>query len=598
MSSRPRLVTLICTCATIVGVCCPATANAVERPAVSTSGHRGVELAPAAAHHRQGQRTGSVTRTPSVSVAISLRERHTSKLSAFIRELDTPGSPEYRHPLTPAQFRARFSPTPAQANRVVRFLRQRGFREVALTRNRLFVTARASMSTARRAFGVRLKTFRDAGRAVYANLNAPTLPPAIGGSVRAVLGLSDFSGFVRPMQAKDFTATAPPNCTLVPGSAPKPWGSCYYTPSSLRTAYDTGTLTGAGVPIAIMAQGNPAQTVRDLRSAEAAFGEPAVPTTIERVGRPGADLSGTDEWDLDTQYATAMAPGVSRLYLYVARTLDDANVALELNRWVSQDLTRAASASFGECELLPHSDGTMAAGDEIMTEAAAQGQTLFVAAGDGGGQRCKVYVGDHRTRTLHDVNYPCSSTYVVCVGGTSLFTNADGSYQQELAWHAGGGGTSSFEPMPPWQNCMGGVSDHNTLHGEPDIAMDAGINTGAVTFIGGAPGELGGTSLSAPLALGAWADIESAAGDTLGPASQLLYRLYPSSPCTSVVPTPPSAPLGTASSDPAYPFHDVYLGSNGTYPAVPGWDYATGLGSFDVAKVSAALAALTPPPPS
>ncbi|MGH2861347.1 MAG: hypothetical protein ACRDLT_07535 [Solirubrobacteraceae bacterium] len=45
----------------------------------------------------------------------------------------------------------------------------------------------------------------------------------------------------------------------------------------------------------------------------------------------------------------------------------------------------------------------------------------------------------------------------------------------------------------------------------------------------------------------------------------------------------------------AYPFHDVYLGSNASYPAGPGWDYATGLGSLDVAKVSAALTALAAP---
>ncbi|MGH2861346.1 MAG: S8 family serine peptidase [Solirubrobacteraceae bacterium] len=222
-----------------------------------------------------------------------------------------------------------------------------------------------------------------------------------------------------------------------------------------------------------------------------------------------------------------MAPGISRLYLYVVRKLDDANVALELNRWVGQDLTKAASASFGECEVLPHADGMMAAGDEIMTEAAAQGQTLFVSSGDGGGQRCKAYARDGQPRTLHELTYPCTSKYVVWVGGTSLFTNADGSYQQELAWHAGGGGTSSFEPRPRWQSCMG-VSDRNTVHGKPDIAMDAGVDTGAVTYVGGDPVELGGTSLSAPLALGAWADIESAAGDMLGRASELLYRLYPS----------------------------------------------------------------------
>ena len=47
------------------------------------------------------------------------------------------------------------------------------------------------------------------------------------------------------------------------------------------------------------------------------------------------------------------------------------------------------------------------------------------------------------------------------------------------------------------------------------------------------------------------------------------------------------APLPPTTSRP--PFHDVVLGSNGAYPATPGYDYTTGLGSWDVAKLSAAI---------
>ena len=43
---------------------------------------------------------------------------------------------------------------------------------------------------------------------------------------------------------------------------------------------------------------------------------------------------------------------------------------------------------------------------------------------------------------------------------------------------------------------------------------------------------------------------------------------------------PPSAVPG---------FHHVIAGVDGTYPATPGWDYTTGLGSYDVATLSQAL---------
>src|SRR5262249_30408923 len=35
--------------------------------------------------------------------------------------------------------------------------------------------------------------------------------------------------------------------------------------------------------------------------------------------------------------------------------------------------------------------------------------------------------------------------------------------------------------------------------------------------------------------------------------------------------------------------HDVVLGDNMLFPALPGWDYTTGLGSFDIAAANGAL---------
>jgi hypothetical protein len=56
----------------------------------------------------------------------------------------------------------------------------------------------------------------------------------------------------------------------------------------------------------------------------------------------------------------------------------------------------------------------------------------------------------------------------------------------------------------------------------------------------------------------------------LGHASSKLYGFYK--------PGPPA-------SDPG--FHDIITGGNGFFFALPGWDFVTGLGSFDVAKINA-----------
>jgi len=173
-------------------------------------------------------------------------------------------------------------------------------------------------------------------------------------------------------------------------------------------------------------------------------------------------------------------------------------------------------------------------------------------------------------------SYPAASPYVVAVGGTSLFTNTDGSYNTEVAWYAGGGGISLLENSPFWQGAV--VPGATAGKGLPDIAMDADPNvSGANIFVGGSEEVVGGTSLSSPLSLGSWARIESAHDNKLGFAAPLFYNLAKGVDTSTVA--PPSV-IG---------FHDIIVGSNGAYAATPGWDYTTGLGSFDISAVNKLL---------
>jgi pseudomonalisin len=177
------------------------------------------------------------------------------------------------------------------------------------------------------------------------------------------------------------------------------------------------------------------------------------------------------------------------------------------------------------------------------------------------------------------VLYPASSPYVVGVGGTTLLTNSDFTYNNEIGWDAGGGGTSAFEYSPNWQSPVSLTSAVGK--GVPDISMDADLVTGALTYMGCQPNQdpntcqfiVGGTSLSSPLALGVWARFQSSHGNRLGFASPALYKN--------------AKPLPTVASGPG--FHDVIGGCNGLFCAVPGYDYVTGLGTFDISQMNSAL---------
>jgi subtilase family serine protease len=112
----------------------------------------------------------------------------------------------------------------------------------------------------------------------------------------------------------------------------------------------------------------------------------------------------------------------------------------------------------------------------------------------------------------------------------------------------------------------------------PDIAADADPNVSpAVIWQGKGVQYVGGTSVSSPLCLGLWARMQTVHGNRLGLASIEFYHLYNGVNRTG---SRPVAPAG---------FHDIVAGTNGLYTALPGYDFTTGIGSFDVNMLNRAL---------
>ncbi len=112
--------------------------------------------------------------------------------------------------------------------------------------------------------------------------------------------------------------------------------------------------------------------VKDLRTYEQTYNLPQVPVTIVNAGVASPDTSGAEEWDLDSQVSTGIAQQVSHLYFYAATSLTDSDLALAINKAVSQNKVKAFNMSFGECEFSPYIDGAMLIDDQIFGEAALQ----------------------------------------------------------------------------------------------------------------------------------------------------------------------------------------------------------------------------------
>ena len=532
-------------------------------------------------------------------IVVGLQEQNASQVQPTLRRMLTPGDPLYGTSLTVQQFVAQFGPTSAQVQAVQNYLSGKGFANITVADDQLLIEADGTAAGAAAAFNTPLARYSAGGGNVYVNTADAQVPASLAGLVVAVLGLNNVVAVHTDAHTLTLNTSpstdpcTPPNCPT-PAVANEVFG-----PQQYQIAYDAACpsdnphcpaqnfTSASATAVGIIVEGDLTQVVKDLRTYEQTYNLPQVPVSIVNAGIPSPDTSGAEEWDLDSQVSTGIAQQVSHLYFYAATTLTDSDLALAINKAVSQNKVKAFNMSFGECEFSPYIDGAMLVDDEIFGEAALQGISAF-AASDDNGSACPVEGATNGAPLTGppDTSYPASSPYVIAVGGTNLFTNADFTYDFETGWEASGGGPSYFENPPFWQSYTGSgtlpivpSSEGSAVgvgRGVPDVSMCAG-GTGlaicaANVFVSGTATLIGGTSLSSPLAMGSWARIQTAHKNKLGFAGPLIYQLANGGPS-------PSSP----------DFNDVVLGGNGLFTALPGYDYVTGLGSWDIYRINSLI---------
>jgi pseudomonalisin len=492
---------------------------------------------------------GAVPETQTLHIALGLKLQNESALDDFLAHAHTLYDRQYGATLSGAEFASKYAPTQRQVDTVTAYLSRAGFTNIKVAANRLLVTADARPSLIESAFNTRLRQFNLSGRKVFANIVDVLVPDTLGGLVHSVLGLQNAD--------QAHPAFAYPNATTAAS------GVTGHNPTAFQAIYDTvGVALGTGTDIGIIAEGDLSVTVSDLLAFESQNGITPVPLHFVPAEATSTNTGNSIEWMLDSQTIVGITGGVRNLYFYNAATLGNADLAVAFNQAVTDNVVKAVNVSLGLCEQSDHSSGAMATDDAIFKQAMAQGQTFFVSTGDDGAN-----TGCGSQRGLFKAtSYPAVSPYVVAVGGTTLTTSGN-SYVSETAWTGGGGGVSKFESAPSWQTPVTG----SAMREVPDVAMDADPNSGAILVDGSSTTQIGGTSLSAPLATGTWARVQSSHGNTLGFAAPLIYAAVGKSPT---------------------PFHDVTKGSNGIailgiplggYKAGVGYDEVTGFGTFDVA---------------
>jgi len=532
---------------------------------------------------------GPLAAKTSMSIVVGLQGQNASQVQPTLQAMLTQGNPLYGTTFTVDQFAAQFGATSAQVSAVESYLQSSGFTGIKATDNNLLIQATGTAAKVEAAFNTSLSQYSLNGTTVFANTTPVQVPSSLAGMVIAVLGLNNVAQLHGDLTT---LATGPQSSPCNPPQCNEPdLSNETFTPQQYQIAYDAACPsdnsdcpadnfpTGKSTKIGIIVEGDLTQVVTDLRTYETTYGLPQVPVSLEYAGTHSADTSGAGEWDLDSQSSTGMAQQVSHLYFYIATSMTDSDIGLAINKAVTANAVKAFNMSFGECEFFPYIDGAMLVDDELFGEAPLQGITPFASSDDQGSACPSEAPNGVPLSGPPDTAYPASSPYVIASGGTLLFTNADYTYDFEVAADFSGGGPSYFENSPFWQSYTGSgslpivPSSEVGDRGVPDVSMCAGGFEVAICaaniIVDGASELIGGTSLSSPLSMGSWARIETAHKNKLGFAGPLIYQLANGGPS-------PSSPW----------FNDVILGGNGLYTALPGYDYVTGLGSWDVYVVN------------
>ena len=403
---------------------------------------------------------GPAPAATALPLVVTLKPRDPAALAAEVQAISDPGSPQYRHFLTPAQFAQQFGPSTFTIKQVTSALQQEGLTVGPPSSTGLSLPVSGTVAQVQSAFATPISKYHlSSGKTGYDNAAAPEVPSSVAPQIEGILGLDTLS----PPQPSTSVPQASPAAShpeaaaapeaLAPGQPSPVTGTCANSISSvedifgaldapeLAQAYSFDPLYsssnyGAGSTVAVVEpSGTAGYSASDISHFAHCYGitlgsGQITETNVDNA--TGATGSGTGEAELDIETVLSLAPQANIEVYEGENSLYDI-----FNQIVSDDTAKIVSASWTNgCEAyvgqsLQNSENT------LFQAAAAEGQSIFVASGDQGSEGCNINgkIGattgsnpvaqavDPSTGTLYIANEAGNTVSVDSEGSTSSPTN-------------------------------------------------------------------------------------------------------------------------------------------------------------------------------
>lgn len=585
------------------------------------------------------QDLGPAAGSQSVDFEVLLNYPHAAAVEAEAKAISSPGNALYRHFLTTAQFRARYSPTTASVDAVESWARSAGLHVASVAKSRLYVEVTGQMAQAEKMVGTRMDVYRYSGQNVTEPVANYKVPTSLSKIVSGIVDLDTSGSLAKPA---DTLPGPPPGvrygvqpCSAYYGqkmatNKPKAYGKtwpytiCGYGSKQYEEAFGLASsiakgIDGTDVTVAIVDAYASPTILSDAQTFSKDNGIPkfANGQFTQDVPAPnGYNLEkecGPQGWygeeTLDVEAVHSMAPGANIVYVggkncggglnkAWASVIDNHLASIETDSWL-----------FGPEDLVPA--GAVNFFNEYLLEAANTGVTVQFSSGDDGDNAATSYG--------KSVNFPASSPWATGVGGTSTEIGSSGQIVFQTGWSSSysqlhkdtwvprppgvyssgsGGGTSIDFSQPFYQVGVVPISiseyySSSPMRAVPDVSMPADPNTGlrigeTQVFPDGThygTYRLGGTSLSSPLFAGVLADAEQYTGEAVGFINPLLYEISGTDAISDVLPT--STPQATVRTNftndlnksDGYYYELQTIGVQTQIQTLKGYDDQTGVGT-------------------
>lgn len=348
-----------------------------------------------------------------------------SALGALLDAQQTKGSPSYHQWLIPDEFGKEFGPADSDISAVEAWLESHGFKVESVSRGRTAIEFSGTAGQVQEAFQTSIHSYLLNGEQHWGNTADPSIPSALAPVVKGVLSLHNF-----PRRAQLTLRHAPP--MALPGAQASSPLFTYTSgksilyglgPTDFATIYNVLPLWNAGIDgtgqtIAIVGETDIHLT--DIANFRSQFGLPANPPHIIVNGTdPGISDGDEPEAVLDVSWSGAVAKNATIDLVASATTSTALGVDLSALYIVDNDLAPVMSESYGECEAQLGNAGN-AFYNALWQQAAAEGITVVIAAGDGGSAGCDDFNTTAEASDGLAVSGTAATPYNVSVGGTDF----------------------------------------------------------------------------------------------------------------------------------------------------------------------------------